>query len=156
MKPRYSKENIGMVVFLAIRFLEAVWQNISNILQELILTSQFGSYFRQLQEVFRNPLISDGNGLLLDGGRLSTGPGIFPRCHACSICWNGRIRFSTAGNLSASSDTECRLSTPRELRPLWIFWDVYGRFRVCWSVQNPFNLIRFYSLSLRLLSYDIF
>jgi len=43
-------------------FLEAVWQNISSILQELILASQFGSYFRQLQEVFRNPLISGGNG----------------------------------------------------------------------------------------------
>jgi len=34
---------------------EAVWQYISNILQELILAAQFGSYFRQLQEVFRNP-----------------------------------------------------------------------------------------------------
>jgi hypothetical protein len=32
-------------------------------LQELILALQSGSYFRQLQEVFRNPLISGGNGL---------------------------------------------------------------------------------------------
>ena len=42
---------------------EAVWQNINNILQELILALQFGLYFQQLQAVFRNPLISDGNGL---------------------------------------------------------------------------------------------
>ena len=43
--------------------LEAIWQNISNILQELILASQYGSFFRQLLEVFRNPLISGENGL---------------------------------------------------------------------------------------------
>ena len=46
-----------------LKLLEAVWQNINNTLQELILALQFGLYFQQLQAVFRNPLISGGNDL---------------------------------------------------------------------------------------------
>ncbi len=139
-----------MVMFLAIRFLEAVWQNISNILQELILTSQFGSYFRQLQEVFRNPLISDGNGLLLDGGRLSFFPDatLVPFAEMVVYGFPRREIFRHHPLLNAASQNieNC------------VHYGFFGMFMGVSAFAGRFKilLLRFHSLSLRLLSYDIF